>query len=108
MPILDPSLQCCLLKKFNRNYKTSGINFLLYYLRIASQYMNKSISTVETSILFKDDLKKSIIFVNNELGCYFKIDRDFNFSISDFYKHLYDHIIISSDKEKKSKIQKGK
>ena len=102
MPIIDPSLQCYFVKNpFNQKNKKAGLDFFVHYLKIASLNINRSMATVETADLFKNDLKKSIMFINDEFKCKFQIDQDFN-EFQDLYKHLHDRIIKKYKKNLKS------
>ncbi|KAK8881401.1 hypothetical protein M9Y10_004137 [Tritrichomonas musculus] len=108
MPILDPSLQYFLVTN-DKKHKTGRNSFAFFfkYLQIASRNLHNNLSTYEASFQFKKDLRSSLSLVNDEFGCNFSNDNDFeNPKIKDYYKFLFDKIQFP-DKLKESRKNAG-
>lgn len=101
MPIVDQSLQHTLINSsFKKKNKRSQILncrcFYLNFLQIASKFIYRNFSTIETYIRFKKDLINAVDFLENMLDCRIsKADLN-NPSISNYYQFIYDQIKIKT------------
>lgn len=101
MPIVDQSLQHTLINSsFKKKNKRSQILncrcFYLNFLQIASKFIYRNFSTIETYIRFKKDLINAVDFLENMLDCRIsKADLN-NPSINNYYQFIYDQIKIKT------------
>ena len=90
MPILDPSFQYFLLTNYHNDIDINNeIGFFLTYLRTASRNIYLNLSTIETSIQFKEDIKKCIKFLNEKLKCEITPEDVELPTIKNIYKFLF-------------------
>lgn len=108
MPIIDPSLQCFLVKDIKETEGEDGFSFILKYLQIASRILNSTMTTIESSIQFKKDFLQSISTVNETFGCNFSTAENIGHSFQrNCYKYFYNHINYE-DKKSESKKYRGR
>ena len=102
MPILDPATQNQFLQLANKKASKFSKQFFIRYLKIASRNLYRNFQTIEASIQFKTDLKKSTSFLNSNFGCRLNKSDYNDDKIKDFYRFLYQHI----DRKYTSKMPK--
>ena len=109
MPILNPSTQIYLLNKKKAKTSANANNFYRRYLKIASRHIFRDLSTMQTSMTFRKDLKQCISLVIRKFGCRInEVDLE-NPTISNIYKYLYNSMNSSvfDQTNKKSKKVEG-
>ncbi|KAK8864795.1 hypothetical protein M9Y10_010320 [Tritrichomonas musculus] len=107
MPILDPSLQCCLVSQYMNSEDNGHLSFVLRYLKLAYLEKMKSFTTLLAADVFKKDLKNWIDKGSKLIPLIPEEFKDYNESeISDYYIYLYSKIDITN-KEKLHKQHDG-
>ncbi|KAK8839804.1 hypothetical protein M9Y10_031512 [Tritrichomonas musculus] len=101
MPIIDPSLQYSLLNNNAPNNTSKDLEYInafyLRYLRIASNNIYRSMTSIETAVRFKKDLQNSNQKIFDKFCCKLS-DFDFsNSSNNDYYHILYANINSSKN-----------
>lgn len=106
MPILDPPTQLFLSSEIGKvTDEVLDNNFFIIFLSIAAKNMERSYSTLETSIQFKKDISSCLPFIVKKIKALIDVNDINDPCVDNYYQLIYDNIIID-EKEKLEISQK--